>query len=217
MRKLETKKSSQKNTVSKALVPAVKKEKPNINFEEFGPNIEKYLKKNRQIDMRKLNKENNASKKKEKTVETLKPVVKKKEKIVPSEKKRQIDKASLDLEEFGPNIKKYLKKNRQIDMRKLVPAVKKKEKKKELLDLDEFRPNIEKYLKKNRQIDIRKVKTKKKENTVFKTLAPAVIKKKKKSKDKLTNIDLEEFAPNIEKYLRKNRQIDIRKLKNSDV
>ena len=62
-----------------------------------------------------------------------------------------------------------------------------------------------------------KVKTKKsKKNTVFKALAP-VIKKKKKSKDKLTNIDLEEFAPNIEKYLKKDRQIDIRKLKNSYV
>ena len=77
--------------------------------------------------MRKLNKGNSvpAVKKKEKTVKTL-PVVKKKEKKIKSElfapyskEKKQINtrkkgntlsEALLDLQEFAPNIEKYLKK-----------------------------------------------------------------------------------------------------------
>ena len=45
----------------------------------------------------------------------------------------------------------------------------------------------------------------------LKVLMPP-IKKKKKTKSKI-DVDLEEFAPNLEKYLKKNRKIDLRRFK----
>ena len=214
-------------TESMKYLKELKNNKPNlfeeseskIDFEEFAPNIEKYLKKNRQIDMcmlKKRKQKNEESKSKKAFVlpekypepRTLNQSMKYLKELKNNKPKLfKESESQINFEEFAPNIEKYLKKNRQIDIRKLnnenrtkavIPTVKKKVKKNksEELDLDEFAPNIEKYLKKNRQIDIRNVKIKK----------PKPVIKKKKSKDKLTNIDLEEFAPNIEKYFKKKTE-----------
>ena len=77
-----------------------KKSKVNnyISLEEFKANVDKYLKKTRQIDIRKLDFNFGTSSAKKSKI--LKP-------------------NSINLEEFGPNLEKYFKKNRRIDIHKL--------------------------------------------------------------------------------------------------
>ena len=167
------------------------------DFEEFGPNLEKYLKKNRQIDTRMLRKkrekgksESEQNKKKAFVIPEKYPEARTLKQSMKYLKELNKDEPQINFEEFAPNIEKYIKKNRQIDVRKLNETTNSEQ----VGDIPTRRKTLATKKKKD------KLTTKD-----VHELARVINKREKKSKDKLTTKDVNELARVINNREKKSK------------